>query len=66
MTAPGAPSSAPSPDDAFGRWLMAHPAATLLEVAAFLAASKVVAPRLQGNPDPARRAAPGCEERIVR
>ena len=65
MTAPSTPSSAPSPADAFGRWLMADPAATLLEIAAFLAASKVVAARLQGTPDPARPAAPGYAEHTV-
>ena len=41
-------SASPDPEEAFARWLAAHPAATLLEIAAFFAQ--------RGRPVPPARA----------
>jgi len=37
-------ASPSTPEEEFARWLAAHPAATLLEVAAFLATRDLLAP----------------------
>jgi hypothetical protein len=37
-------SAPPGPEEQFARWLAAHPAATLLEIAAFFAARALLGP----------------------